>query len=596
MSEKRKQSTMIMGEGASSGVAQGTAFVCTCSKRIELPRRKIQDDEVPKELKKLDLAIIEVEKDLLNLQKNIHTTLGAQEAAIIDVHVALLNDSSLRNEVMYICQSDKLNVETALARAIDKIVARFTQMEDSYMRERADDMRDIGKRLVDRLSKGGLPKTATFPLGSVIVAEELFPSILAQLDRKRIRGLIIEKGGQTAHATILARSAGIPMLIHVEDASKKIFAGDMIIVDGASGRIFINPSPSVLSEYEQIEAGQQARQKALKSIIDFPTVTRDDVDIRLCANVGKVADAVAAADAKADGIGLYRTEFVFLVQDHFPSEEEQYQMYLKTAESIKPREVAIRVLDIGSDKRLPYLTLPLEANPSLGRRGTRLLLAHPEILHTQLRAILRLSATHPVSVLFPMIGGVEDLRAAKGAIERAKASLRADGHPFNSVIQVGAMIESPAAAIMIHQLSEEVDYFSVGSNDLVQYLLTTDRTSSEMASYYEPLHPAVLQLLFSIAVAAENKKKKNISICGEMAGNPAYTELLLGLGFRSLSVRPSELLEIKNVIRSINMQEAQNLTDQILGMSTVEEIKRTSGRGLQSKGKRTECSGQKPFQ
>ena len=380
------------------------------------------------------------------------------------------------------------------------------------------------------------------------------------------------KGGATAHATILARARRIPLLIHVPEATTRIRPGDQLIVDGLAGRVFINPTPAILREYDRLKADLQAHETALKGLIDLPAVTRDGVPVRLCANIGKSADAVTAAKLNADGVGLYRTEFVFLVQDHFPSEEEQYRMYRTTADRLKPREVVIRVLDIGSDKLLPYFPLPREANPSLGCRGIRLLLAHPEVLRPQVRAILRLSATHPVSILLPMVGGVEDLHAAKAAIESVKASLAAEHQPFNPQVHVGAMIETPAAAIMTSRLAQEVDFFSIGTNDLVQYLLTTDRTSSDMASYYEPLHPAVLEVLASVASAARAKSKP-VSICGEMAGNPAYTTLLLGLGFRSFSVSPGEILEIKNAIRSTSLQQAEHLTRQILELGTIQEAK-----------------------
>ena len=344
------------------------------------------------------------------------------------------------------------------------------------------------------------------------------------------------------------------------------------IIDGFAGRVFINPTPAILREYDRLEADLQAHQAALKGLIELPAVTRDGVPIKLCANIGKSADAVAAASLNADGVGLYRTEFVFLVQDRFPSENEQYEIYRTTADRLKPREVVIRVLDIGSDKLLHYFPLPLEANPSLGCRGTRLLLAHPEILRAQLRAIFRLSATHPVSILFPMIGGLEDLLAVKAAIASVKASLTVERQPFNPHVPIGAMIETPAAAILIGRLAREVDFLSVGTNDLVQYLLTTDRTSSEVASYYEPLHPVVLQVLSSLATVAR-AKVKSISICGEMAGNPAYTPLLLGLGFRNLSVSPGELLEIKNTIRSTSLQQAEDLATRILQLDTIQEVK-----------------------
>jgi phosphotransferase system enzyme I (PtsI) len=301
-------------------------------------------------------------------------------------------------------------------------------------------------------------------------------------------------------------------------------------------------------------------------------VTRDGVTITLAANVGKVADASVAAACHAEGIGLYRTEFAFLVHPSFPTEEQQYQVYGRAADQVRPHEVVIRVLDVGSDKLLPYFPLPLEANPSLGRRGTRLLLGHPEILRTQLRAILRLSATHTVALLFPMIGGVEEFNAAREAVEQAKAQLHQEGLAFDLHIKVGAMIETPSAAITARWIAREADFLSIGTNDLVQYLLTTDRTSMEMSAYYEPMHPAVIQTIKLVldGAAAEGKP---VSICGEMAGNAAYTALLLGLGATRLSVASGELLEIKRVIRSISMTAARQLAKRALAAGTIDEVK-----------------------
>jgi phosphotransferase system enzyme I (PtsI) len=384
--------------------------------------------------------------------------------------------------------------------------------------------------------------------------------------------LIVEKGGLTAHATILARALGIPMLVRVPEATEKIRAGDLVIVDALAGRIFVNPKPEILCTYDQLEADLQIHQSALKGLIDLPAATVDGVKIKLCANIGQTADAVSAASMKADGAGLYRTEFIFLVQDHFPSEEEQYQLYRATAEHLQPGETVIRVLDIGSDKPLSYFPLSHEANPALGCRGTRLLLAHPTVLHTQLRAILRLSASHPVAILLPMIGGVDELRAAKAALEIVKTELAADGQPFNSHIPLGAMIETPAAAILIGQLAGEVDFFSVGTNDLVQYLLAADRIGGDFASAYEPLHPAVLQVLATLATVAKANGKP-ICLCGEIASDPAYTTLLLGLGFRSFSVSPGRLLEIKHAIRSTRVSEAEKLAEKVLSVNSSRDIK-----------------------
>lgn len=570
--ENTVHSITIRGEVASSGIARGSAFICACAEHEAAPRRRIREEEIPAEMEKFDAAVEKAHAVLVDLQKRLNQSVGAREAAIFEAHIALLHDPLLREEISVICREKALNVESALEEAVDKIGDSFARMQDPCFRERAADVRDIGKRLGDILRHGESPEAASFPPGSIIITHEVLPSILGELDRKRIRALVVEEGGQTAHATILARAAGIPLLIHVSGATRKIQMKDQVLVDGISGKIFVNPSPEILHEYGKVEADLRARHTALEGLRNLPALTRDGVLIKLYANIGKTADAELAARINAEGAGLYRTEFVFLQHDHFPSEEEQYEIYRSTVGRLKTREAAIRLLDIGSDKILPYLPLPAEANPSLGQRGMRLLLAHPEILHVQLRAILRVSAEYPVSILFPMVNGIEDLRAAKRAIEKAKADLVREGRPFDSAIRLGAMIETPSAAIMTGRLAAEVDYFSIGTNDLVQYLLTSDRTSSAMAFYYEPLHPAVLQMLASIAVKARTGGKA-VSICGEMAGNPVYTQLLLGLGFRNFSVSPGELLEIKNIIRSTDLRSAELLATQMLQAPTVREVK-----------------------
>jgi phosphoenolpyruvate-protein phosphotransferase (PTS system enzyme I) len=332
-------SAMILGEVASSGVARGPAFVCPCMEQTIVPRRVIREAETQKEMEKLDAAISEAAKELLDLQKTVQKKAGEQEATIFEAQILLLYDLSLREEISTRCLRDKINVEAALDEAIEKLTSLFVRLEDPYFRERAADLRDVGKRLLDILTKcqrSGIPNV---PDGSVIVTSELLPSVTAQLDGQTIRGLIAEKGGQTAHATILARALGIPLLIHVSDATKRIRTDDQLIVDGLAGRVFVNPAPAILREYDRLEADLQAHRTALKGLIELPAMTLDGVQIKLCANIGKAADAVAAATLNADGVGLYRTEFVFLVQNHFPSEEEQYQMYRTTAEHLKPREV-----------------------------------------------------------------------------------------------------------------------------------------------------------------------------------------------------------------------------------------------------------------
>ncbi len=564
---------MVLGEVASSGLARGRAMLCDCSRRnTAVPRKQMSEAEAPLEVERFDAAVSAAAAKLLEVQESVRRTLGKDEAEIFEAQILLLRDVQLRDAVRALCLDDRMNVEAAVEEAIQQLMALFGRLEDPYFRERAADLHDVGKRLLDHLVEDGLPDVPVLHDGCVIITHELLASVVAQLEGHGVRGLIVEKGGLTAHATIIARSLGIPMLVHVPDATRKIGTGDLIIVDALAGRAFINPEAEILGKYDQLEADLQVHRGILKGLIGLPTVTRDGVEVKLCANIGQTADAVAAANVKADGVGLYRTEFVFLVQDHFPSEDEQYQFYRSTAEHLKPAETVVRVLDVGSDKPLSYFPLPREANPAMGCRGTRLLLAHPAVLHTQLRAILRLSASHPVAILLPMIDGIDELRAAKAAIESAKDELAAAGQSFNRRIPIGAMIETPSAAILIGQLADEVDFFSVGTNDLVQFLLAADRIPGEIASTYEPLHPAVVQLLATLATVARSKGKP-ISLCGEIASDPAFTNLLVGLGYRSFSVSPGRLLEIKYAIRSIDLRDAERLARRVLSLSSTRDVK-----------------------
>jgi phosphotransferase system enzyme I (PtsI) len=572
IADETKRSGMLLGTAASPGIARGPAFVCPCAQHLEVPRRTVGEGELPEEMERLEVAIRAAERDLLTLQEETCKKLGKKDAEIFEVQILLLRDVTLRNEITVRCMRENINVEAALAEALEKLTGLFAGLEDPYFRERAADLRDVGQRLLNVLLKGRQNTAPSLPEGSIVVTSELLPSLAAQLNRKTILGLVAEDGGLTAHAVILARSLAIPTLINVPDAVSRIRTGDWLVVDGLAGRVFINPSKPVLLEYDRLETDFKAHQNALKELIDLPAVTRDGVKIKLAANIGKSADAAAAVCFNAEGIGLYRTEFMFMVQDHFPSEEEQYQIYRAAAERVKPRAVVIRALDVGSDKLLSYFPLPQEANPCLGFRGTRLLLAHPAIMRTQLRAILRLSATHPVSVLFPMIGGVEEIREIRRILDNIKGELESERQPFNGQIRVGAMIETPAAAVTARRIAKESDFLSVGTNDLVQYLLISDRTSLAMAAYYQPLHPAVLHVLKSVVEIAK-AEAKDISICGEMAGNPAYIELLLGLGVRSVSISPGEILQIKKVIRSITIESAESLAKQVLELETVQEIK-----------------------
>ena len=514
LSMEDKRSGMILGLAVSSGIARGTAHVIQDTGRILIPRRTITDGEIAAEMDKFNAATHEAEQSLLTLQKDVRQKIGKRDAEIFDAQILLLHDASLRKEVAGRCQMEKINIEAALAEAIEKFAGMFVQLEDSYFREKASDIRDIGKRLLDILLKRQHEEILNPPEGAIVVARELLPSTTARMNLKAVRGLVLEGGAQTSHAAILTRSLGIPSVVHVTNALTRIQTNDQLLVDGLAGRVFINPSKSVLKEYEKLQKEFAVHQGAMQDEVVLPAVTLDGVVVKISANIGKAADAEAAFRFKAEGVGLYRTEFIFLVQDQFPTEEEQYRFYKTVAERMTPQEVVIRVLDVGGDKMLPYFPLPAETNPSLGCRGIRLLLKHPRILKTQLRAILRVSADHAVSILLPMICSVGEVMETRKILEAVKTELRSEKLPIDAKIRVGAMIETPAAAILTRQLAAEVDFFSIGTNDLIQYLLTTDRTSAEVAGYYEPLHPAVLHVLKSILETAKAKKKKHICLRG----------------------------------------------------------------------------------
>jgi len=567
-----KRTGMIKGLAVSAGIARGTAVVVSDEAHLAVPRRAITEAEVEVELAKFAAALGVAEQTLAALQKEVLERIGKREADIFEAQKLMLRDPSFVSEVSSRCSSERINVEAALADVIERFVRMFEEIDDDYVRHRAGDVLDVGRRVLGILLKQTLPGPWIFPEGKILVASELLASTTARLDLKTIRAVVTERGGKTSHASILTRSLGIPAVIAAKDATKRIRTGDALIVDGLAGTVFVNPKGPVLKEYTKLEGEFRAYQNALKDFVDLPAITQDGVTVRLCANIGKLADAEAAFLCRAEGIGLYRTEFGFLIRDQCPTPDEQFQIYETVAARMHPREVVIRLLDVGGDKTLPYFPLAQEANPSLGLRGTRLLLKHQELLKSQLGAILRVSANHPVAVLFPAITSLEEVLESKKVFEQVKAALKLEGQPFNLNIRVGAMIEIPSAAMMAKQIAHEVDFLSIGTNDLIQYLLAADRASPEMTAYYEPLHPAVLQTLKWV-IAAAHTEGKDVAICGEMAGNMAYTELLLGMGARSFSVTPGEILEIKRVVRSLSVHNAEPLAAKALGMGTVQEIK-----------------------
>jgi phosphotransferase system enzyme I (PtsI) len=562
---------LMRGIGVSSGIAHGTAFVLACLERTTAPRRAIPSTEIPLELLRFDAALDKAEAELTTLRQSVAAEIGAREAEIFTAQAMLVRDPSFRKLVTAAVTDDLVNIESAVVDVIERFSRRFDKITDPYLRERAADIRDVGRRVLSALGTADTPDGLDVPEESIVVAEDLMPSATARLELNRVRAFVTEHGGKFSHSSILARSLSTPAVVGIAEAATKIKTGDRLIVDGIAGIVFVNPNPAVMLEYQRLEEEITGYRQGLNQLVDLPSVTADGTAIGLWANVSKFADTEAALLYKAEGIGLYRTEFGFTVRPALPTEDEQYEFLARAAERLHPRRLTLRLLDIGGEKMLPYLPLPHARNPSLAQRGIRLLLQHPEILRRQLRAFLRVSANHPVSILLPMVGGLEEVRATRVILRQVQAELTAAGVAFDHDVPLGAMIEIPSAALIVGALAAEVDFFSLGTNDLVQYLLAADREDETIAPYYQPLHPAMLHLLQTMMTAA-NAHDRKVTICGEMAGEPQYTELLIGLGLRALSVAPGEMLAVKHAIRKVRIPEAEALARQALALGSAAEI------------------------
>jgi phosphoenolpyruvate-protein phosphotransferase (PTS system enzyme I) len=555
----------------SSGIAQGAAYVMTRADRVAVPRRALQPADVEGELARFEAALTQAERELLALRKDVAERIGAGEADIFTAQALVVRDHAFHEQVVDTVRKKQVNVEAALAEVVEKFVRAFDRAPDPYLRERAADIRDVGRRVVAALIASDSSNVRDIPEGSILVADDLLPSATARFELNRVRAFVTERGSKFSHTSILARSMRMPALSGVPEAALKIKSGDRLIVDGIAGIVFVNPDESVQRQYDRAEADLRGYKTGLQKLVDLPSVTVDGEAVGLFANVSKLADAEAAFLYKADGVGLYRTEFGFSIRNAFPTEQEQYEILERAAARFHPRRIVLRLLDVGGDKELSYFPLPASRNPSLAPRGIRLLLKNLDVLKRQLRAFLRISANHPVAILIPVVGGLEEVRATRVVMKQVMEELRAEGKTFNPDIAVGAMIEVPSAAILAAALVKEVDFLSLGTNDLVQYVLAADREDETMADYYQPLHPAILRLIGSVADAARNAGRP-LTICGEMAGDPRYTELLLGLGLRELSVAPGEILEVKSAIRRVTIAAAAALAAEALELGSASEV------------------------
>ncbi|NLT83557.1 phosphoenolpyruvate--protein phosphotransferase [Coprothermobacter proteolyticus] len=541
----------LKGIPGAPGIGIGTAQVL--KKELDIPRFAVEDskEELDRFYKALDQSKQQVSQLLERASKN-----GNKDVAdIMQAHLMMLDDPEFLAKVKESIENEKLNAEFAVWSVGQEYIQFFEQMTDEYLKARAADLKDITERIIRNLT-GTLLDLSQLPQNTVLVARDLAPSDTAQIDREHVVGLVTDEGGPTSHVAIMARSFQIPAVVGTKNATGEIKNGDLLVVDGNEGIVEVNPAEDSLKNYEQKQLQWKKEQSDLGELITVPSVTKDGAQVKLEANIGRPEEVEIALKFGAEGVGLFRTEFLFMDRNTLPSEEEQFEAYKKALEGMRGQVVTIRTLDIGGDKDLPYLGLQRENNPFLGWRAIRYCLDRRDVLKTQLRAILRASAYGKAAVMFPMISSVEEVVKAKEVLEEAKAELREEGQPFDEHVKVGIMVEIPSAAVAADLLAPEVDFFSIGTNDLTQYTLAVDRDNEKVREYYNPLHPAVLRLIKRV-IDVGNTFGKEVAMCGELAGDDKATEILLGLGLQVFSMTPSSIPRVKKVVLSTNNEEAQ---------------------------------------
>jgi phosphotransferase system enzyme I (PtsI) len=566
-----KGETTFRGIPVSAGVCRGRILVLR-QNRPTIARRQLADHELAEEINRLERALVQTRQQILEVQRRVSEGMGAQEGSIFDAHLLVLEDRTLLDEVARVIQTEKVNVEHAYHSVAERYAATLAAIDDEYLRERTNDMRDVTVRVLNNLL--GVDEEIDLrhlKEPCIIISHDLTPSNTAQLDKRHVLGFATEVGSKTSHTAIMARSLRIPAVVGLKGASEELETGQYALLDGLNGVIIINPTDQTLFEYGQIMLKQVTLQQTLRDILQEPAITLDGHHILLTANIEQAADAEQVKANGAEGVGLFRTEYLFLNREHLPGEEQQYQSYREAAVALKPLPVVIRTLDLGGDKFLAQMRMPTELNPFLGWRAIRISLQERDIFRAQLRAILRASADGNLKMMYPMISGLDDLNQANALVEEYKAELRQEGIPFDERLEIGAMIETPSAAVVADSLAKRVSFFSIGTNDLIQYSLAVDRMNEKIAHLYEPTHPAIVRLIKMIVDAAHNHGVR-VAVCGEMAGDPALAPLLIGLGVDELSVAPPLVPQIKFIIRRLKLSEAAELATFALNCEAASEI------------------------
>jgi len=562
---------LLKGIAASPGIAIGEAYVYSKG-RVNVYNSSIDQMNKDTEIKRFQDAVAASKKQLEVIYLDVLKKMGEDEAEIFKAHMMLLEDPMLQEKTYEAIRSRSINAEVALNSTLEEICGMLANLDDEYIRERAADIKDVGDRILNNLTGRNLYNPLSRLVKDVIVvSKELVPSDTAQMRADKVLGFATEMGGKTSHVAIMARSLEMPAVVGVRNIASIVNEGDILIVDGNEGIVSVNPTESELEEYKQKKAKYTAECIELEKLRSLDAVTLDGKKVELAANIGMPDDVDAALRYGAKGVGLYRTEFLYMNRDLLPSEEDQFMAYKKVAEEMRDYSVIIRTLDIGGDKGLPYIDFPEELNPFLGWRAIRLCLDRTDILKTQLRAILRASHYGKLMIMYPMITSISEIKKANSVLKEAKEELQAESLPFDENILVGIMVETPAAAIIADKLIQEVDYFSIGTNDLTQYTLAVDRGNEKISQMYQPLHPAVLRLV-KYAIDTSHADGKWTGICGELAGDEKATLLLLGLGLDEFSMSAAAIPRIKKIIRSSSYEESRKIAEKALSMNTAEEV------------------------
>jgi len=560
----------LRGMGVSPGIAIGECIIVDRS-RVHTSRRLLVSSEIEDEKRRFVTAVHESKKQLEEIRARIDAVAHREHVLIIDTHLAILDDELFSGATLERIESEKVNAEHALRAVVEETRRVFDEIDDPYLKERFNDIDYIGERTLRNLVGHKEQRISEITKPSVVIAHDLSPADTAQMSHDKVLGFVTSSGGPTSHTAIVARSIEIPAVVGVKGLFDNIRDGDEIIIDGISGRVIIGPDAATIEYFVRLRKECEKVDKELHFEVQLPAVTRDGHRITVSANLEIIHELGLLAKHGAEGIGLYRTEYLYLDRNDAPSEEEHYQNYRKVVETVSPGETTIRTLDLGGDKFNHALPMAPELNPAMGLRAIRFCLREEEVFRTQLRAILRASAHGPVRIMFPMISGLQEVREALRLLGEVKDELRRKGEPFDEDMAVGCMMEVPSAAIIAERLAREVDFFSIGTNDLIQYTLAIDRVNEHVSYLYEPLHPAVLSLIGRVARAGQSAGIE-VAMCGEMAGKTLYIPLLLGLGITTLSMPAQLVPQAKRIIRYVTLEDARKLAQEVLKFDTAAEI------------------------